>query len=74
MACFDLFPELSLNKRNINLHCISKYQNNTWKIQGGGSSEFEANFNKPKRDLQAVFSVLAGDMQELLLQDQSELQ
>ncbi|KAH0853784.1 hypothetical protein HID58_092875 [Brassica napus] len=64
---------------------IEKYINEEVKLResGGGSADSEASFEKLKKDLQAVFSVLPRDMQELLLsnpqrasllQDPSELQ
>lgn len=64
---------------------IEKYINEEVKLResGGGDADSEASFEKLKKDLQAVFSVLPRDMQELLLsnpqrasllQDPSELQ
>ncbi|CAH8334568.1 unnamed protein product [Eruca vesicaria subsp. sativa] len=65
---------------------IEKYINEEVKLResgGGGGADSEASFEKLKKDLQAVFSVLPRDMQELLLsnpqrasllQDPSELQ
>ncbi|CAF2139828.1 unnamed protein product [Brassica napus] len=65
---------------------IEKYINEEVKLResgGGGSADSEASFEKLKKDLQAVFSVLPRDMQELLLsnpqrasllQDPSKLQ
>lgn len=65
---------------------IEKYINEEVKLResgGEGGADSEASFEKLKKDLQAVFSVLPRDMQELLLsnpqrasllQDPSELQ
>jgi hypothetical protein len=52
-------------------------------LESGGGADSEGTFQKLKKDLQAVFSVLPKDMQQLLLlnpqrasllQDPSELQ